>query len=150
MPPRKPSTFNGLRSNTAAIPRGRPNPSIATAPQPQAGQTDAQTTSEAYTFFTFADGVTVALYRADRLWVRVTLTLETAGPVAVGFDSNLLPVLSGKGILLQTGEPRTFTVAKGNKQLYIASTSVNRVNVTVEPLPWLEQIFAMLSQIFNK
>jgi hypothetical protein len=141
MPPVKPrSTFNRIDAPRAA--NGRPNPSIATAPEPGAGQTSAQTTTEASTYFTKGDGETHKLYQADRLWVTVTLTLETAGPVSVGFRSAITPVLSGKGQLLATGVPTKFVVAKGNNQLYIASTSVNRVKVTIEPLPWLEQITA--------
>lgn len=122
----------------------RPDHSIATAPAPSTGQADAQTNSEASTYFTKANGQTEVLYNADRLWATVTLTLETAGPVAVGFKSQITPVLSGKGLLLQTGVPTKFVVAKGNGKLYIASTSINRISVQVEPLPWLEQIAAAI------
>lgn len=84
------------------------------------------------------------LYNADQMWSSVTLTLETAGPVAVGTSASIVPVLSGKGQLLQTGVPTTFTVAK-SKRLYIASTSVNRIKVTVAPYPWLESIVGILA-----
>lgn len=107
---------------------------------------------QTYTYFTkvTANGAEIpVLYSGDRLWARVKLTLETAGPVAVGQSSQLLPVLSGKGTLLPTGQEMEFTIAKGTR-LYIASTSVNRVKVTIEPLPWLEQITATLSAIVDK
>ncbi len=89
------------------------------------------------------------LYNGDRLWARVTLTLETAGPVAVGQASGITPVLSGKGQLLDTGEPMHFDVAKGSK-LYIAATAPNRVKVSIQPLPWMEQIVALLGGTAQK
>ena len=46
-------------------------------------------------------GPSVVLYNGDRMWARLTLTLETAGPVAVGEQSAIVPVTSGKGQLLQ-------------------------------------------------
>ena len=88
------------------------------------------------------------LYNGDRMWARVILTLETAGPVAVGQSSQLQPVLSGKGQLLETGVPTPFTIAKGNR-LYIAATGVNRVKVVVEPFPWLEQLTGLLNVIMG-
>ena len=57
------------------------------------------------------------------------LTLENAGPVAVGTMSAITPVLSGKGELLETDVPRTFYIAKGTR-LYIAATGVNRVKLS--------------------
>lgn len=137
-------------STPPASMRGRPNRSIATAPMPSAGQTSAQTGTDASTYFTKASGESELLVKADRLWATVTLTLESAGPVAVGFKSSITPVLSGKGILLQTNEPRKFVIAKGatgGAGLYIASTSVNRVSVVVEPLPWMEQITASIGGV---
>lgn len=92
---------------------------------------------------------TAILYNGERMWTRLVLTLETAGPVAVGNMSAITPVLSGKGQLLQTNEPTPFTLAKGVR-LYIASTSVNRVKVTVEPVPWLEQIVGLLAKFVNR
>lgn len=86
---------------------------------------------------------TDVIYNGDRMWARVTLQLETAGPVAVGNMSNLDPVLSGKGQLLETGIPVTFTIAKGSR-IYVSATGVNRVKRTVEPVPWLELITGLL------
>jgi len=104
---------------------------------PVTGQPDAQT-----------------LYTADRPWVRVTLMLESAGPVAVGTKATITPVLGGNGILLPppsvggTVIPITFNLAKGNK-LYIASTSINRVKVQVDPFPWLQDLFFLVQAVIS-
>lgn len=92
---------------------------------------------------------TPIVYNGDRNWVRVTLTLETAGPVSVGNMSNLAPVLSGKGRLLQTGVPAEFYVAKGSR-LWIESTGINRITRQVEALPWLEQLAGLSGIISSK
>jgi hypothetical protein len=98
------------------------------------------------TYFTKIIPATDILYTGDRMWAKVTLTLETAGPVAVGDAADLTPVLSGKGQLLETNVPTAFDVAKGNK-LYIAATSINRVKVEIAPYPWLETITGLASSI---
>jgi len=100
------------------------------------------------TYFTKTIPATDILYTGDRMWAKVTLTLETAGPVAVGDAADLSPVLSGKGQLLETNVPTTFDVAKGNK-LYIAATSINRVKVEIAPYPWLETITGLAASIVN-
>lgn len=97
------------------------------------------------TFFT-KDGQTDILYNGDRNWAKITLTLETAGPVAIGTLSSLSPVLSGKGVLLVTGVPTQLVIAKGTR-LFVRSTSVNRISRFVEPLPWLEQITANVGSV---
>lgn len=120
---------------------------VASAPEPSINVSDSRL--QATTYFTKVPVIgepTAVLYSGDRLWARVTLTLETAGPVAVGFMSQITPVLSGRGQLLMTGEPTVFDVAKGNR-LYIAATAVNRVKFSVQPLPWLEQISALLGRM---
>lgn len=126
------------------------NPAVATAPDASDKIGSGSNGTLIYTYFTKPydqDGnPTLLLYNADRLWSRVTLTLETAGPVAVGNASQLAPVLSGKGALLEPGMPTTFSVAKGTR-LYVASTAVNRIKVAIEPLPWLEQITARVSRL---
>lgn len=95
-------------------------------------------TTQIFTKFTEVGG-TQLLYSAEN-FVRVTLLLEDAGPVAVGTLAVLTPVLSGRGVLLQTDVPfGPFTYAKGTR-IYIAAESVNRVQVIVEPIPWLEQL----------
>jgi hypothetical protein len=119
-----------------------PNPYVATAPAPQADQGRAEVRTYVQTYFTKI-GETQILYNGDRQWAKITLTLETAGPVAVGTAQKIGPALSGKGILLTTDEPITITVAKGTR-LYVVSTSVNRVKMFVEALPWLEQITGLL------
>ena len=99
--------------------------------------------TDAYTYFTKATGVEQQLYTGDRPWAEVKLTLETAGPVAVATKQNFTPVLSGKGTLLRTGQEKTFTCPKGAR-IWIASTSVNRVSVVVQPFSWLEQLYATM------
>jgi hypothetical protein len=121
---------------------GTPDRSKATMPAPAAQQGDAQTRSQIDTYFTRIGG-TNEIYGGDRQWALITLVLENAGPVAVGTDQDLTPVLSGKGQLLQTGEPLHFTIAKGQK-LYVAATSINRIKRTIGPVPWLEQITGLL------
>lgn len=122
-------------------------------PQPIAEQTGAgDIRTSITTYFTKAPqpgGETPVLYNGDRNWARVTVMLETAGPVVVGNASSLLPVLSGKGQLLTTNIPVTFTIAKGTR-LYIQSTGVNRVRLEVAPVPWLEQIAAGVGAVVDR
>lgn len=122
-----------LTEQDRAIPSITPPSGSVLAPTNQAVDT--------FTYFTKASSAAAQLYTGDRPWAQVTVTLETAGPVAVAFKQNFVPVLSGKGTLIKTGQPKTFTVPKG-KVLWIASTSVNRVSVTVEPFAWFEQMYA--------
>lgn len=89
------------------------------------------------------------IYTGDRLWVTVTLTLETAGPVAVGTSSKITPVLGGQGRLLRTGQQTVFKIAKGTK-LYVASTGVNRIGREIAPLPWLEQITGLIGIVAER
>lgn len=103
--------------------------------------------NDANTYFT-KPGPTRQLYTGDRSWAKVTLTLQTAGPVAVGPSATITPVLSGKGILLPTLVPVEFLVARGNK-LWIASTAVNRVSIQIEEYPWLEQILGGVVRGFD-
>lgn len=130
----------------------RPNPTIAT-PQPVSGGAQMDRMTEVFTYNTsvgyIQPGQTPILYNGDRNWAQVTLVLDTAGPVVVGTRADLAPIFSGKGWTLTTGEPITFTIAKGNR-LYIFSSAVNRVKVQIAPLPWLEQITAALGGIGRK
>jgi hypothetical protein len=125
------------------------NRNIAQAPQPasETGAVDGRILIQ--TYFTSLPGIgedTPILYNGDRLWARITLTLETAGPVAVGTGSNMSPVLSGKGQLLETGVPSTFDVMKGTR-LYILATGINRVKFVTAPIPWLELITGLIGQV---
>ena len=128
--PRKPVSKIGVPPGQGATDRTKASSPPTSTPD---------TTTDAFTYFTQASNDTQVLYTADRAWVRITLFLETAGPVAVGTKSSLQPVLAGTGVLLPTGQAFSMYLAKGNK-LYVASTSVNRVKVVVEPLPWLQSI----------
>lgn len=118
---------------------------IAQVRVPAATTGEADNKIDISTYITRAGDAQI-LYNGDRMWCKVTLLLETGGPVAVGQMSNLTPVLSGKGQLLQTGIPAVFNIAKGNR-LYIAATGVNRVSVTVEAYPWLETLTGLLTRM---
>jgi hypothetical protein len=101
------------------------------------------------TFFTSLPNVgdpTQIIYNGDRLWARITLTLENAGPVSVGTMSNLDPVLGGNGTLLTTNEPVVFDIYKGTR-LYVLATGVNRIKLVVAPYPWLEMITGLVGRI---
>lgn len=123
---------------------------VTSAPSPVNGRGENRT--QAFTYFTKPTNpgdTTPILYNGDRPWVKVKVLLETAGPVSIGQSSQLLPVLSGKGELLRTDVEREFTIAKGTR-LYIQCTSVNRVAVTIEPLPWLEQITGLIIEVSGR
>jgi hypothetical protein len=124
---------------------------VATAPMPEGDAGAGNNRSEFSTYFTKIPVMgepTPVLYSGDRLWADVTLTLETAGPVAVGNRSQITPVLSGRGILLETGVPLTFRIAKGSK-IYIAATAVNRLKMFIQPIPWQEQITGLLLRVVS-
>jgi hypothetical protein len=125
----------------------RNNAKSPQAPSPQPGLGDNRTQVDTYFTRGPQPGEQPALiYTGDRMWARITLILETAGPVAIGTSSKLIPVQGGNGALLRTGVPTVFMIAKGTK-LFVASTGVNRVNRVIEPLPWLEQIVGVLGLV---
>lgn len=110
-------------------------------PDSKGGETPKQLQTyrtEIYTYFTRATGTTELIYSAEN-WVRLKLTLETAGPVAIGTSASLEPVLSGRGRILDTNEEFETYLPKGTR-LYVISETVNRVSVTIEPVPWFEQL----------
>jgi hypothetical protein len=108
----------------------------------------AELNAEVYTYFAkpSLDGTAAILYNGDRQYAQVVLTLETAGPVIVGTKQQLYPVTSGKGARLETGVPTKFTISKTNR-LWVATGSLNRISVTIQPVPWLEQITGLLASI---
>lgn len=125
------------------------NRTVASRPSPSTGQGDTRYAAYTYIATPPKPGEsTPILYNGDRLWVRVTLTLETAGPVAVGDKAALAPVTSGRGILLDTNQATVLTVAKGSR-VYVLANTVSRIKVQIEPLPWLEQITGILGQAAN-
>ena len=132
------------RSIVAAVSRTLASTSKEAAralPDSKGGETAKQLQTyrtEIYTYFTVPDGDTQLLYSAEN-WVRIKLTLETAGPVAVGQSATLNPVLSGRGRLLDTDVEFEAYLPKGTR-LFVVSESVNRISVTIEPVPWLEQL----------
>lgn len=99
-----------------------------------------------FTYFTVA-GETKLLYSAET-WVKARLVLENAGPVAVGTDQNLTPVLSGKGVLLPTNIEIEFYLSRGDR-IFIAAEAINRVRFIVEPVPYLGSIQSALDAIVN-
>lgn len=108
-----------------------------------ASDTSGDSRSQYYTYLTRPADSSPVLYNGDRLWATVTLTLETAGPVTVGQQAGLD---AGQGIDLDTDIPVKFTIAKGTR-LYVNASTVNRIKVAVEPLPWLEQVTGTLRQL---
>lgn len=138
-----PTSKIGLNTST--------NPTISTVQAPSPTVAGAELTTEMYTFFARPNptGRFTVLYNGDRQFAQLVLTLETAGPVAVATKQQLDPTLSGKGQLLETGMPLTFFVAKGNR-VYISATSLNRIKVTVQPLPWLEQLTGLLGLVAGR
>lgn len=118
---------------------------VAQTTQPSAENGAGENRAKFFTYFTKL-GPTETLYNGDRQWASVILTLETAGPVAVGDSSSIVPVLSGKGQLLETDVPTTFTIAKGTR-LYVAATGINRIKVEIAPYPWMEQIVGLITNL---
>ena len=114
----------------------------APPPQPTVKNTDTKT--RANTYFTSV-GETRLLYSAES-WVKARLQLEDAGPVAIGMDQGITPVLSGRGILLPTNEWVEFYISRGDR-IYIAAESINRVKFIVEPVPFLGQIAMSLAAL---
>ncbi len=102
--------------------------------------------TDIYTYFTINDGKTHLLYSAIN-WVKIKLELETAGPVSIGTQANIEPVLSGRGRLLDTSEEFEAFLPKGTR-IYIVSETVNRIGVTIEPVPWMEQLSGELQNGF--
>lgn len=123
----------------------RPERSIAKGNPVGTTQGTSSNKTDVSTYITKV-GETDVVYDGSRLWAKVTLTLETAGPVAAGTKQNLLPVLSGAGIVLDTDVPIAFTISKGN-QLYIAANAVSRIKIQIESFPWVEQIAGTVAQV---
>lgn len=142
------------RPGTSLVPSQattRPNPGQASAP-PVGSIGQGESSTEATTVITQVgpnvDGRSPTLYNGDRRWVKVTMTLQTAGQVVWGVRSELGPLTSGNGTELVTNVPTTVTIAKGTRIYYLAS-AVNRVVVQIEPLPWLEDILAGIRHLIK-
>ncbi len=154
MPPKPPVSSLGPVSMTERAPSSKlppgshpDRPGASSTTPSSSGPGDNRT--QAYTYFTRAPKPgeqPAVLYNGDRLWVRVKLMLETAGPVVVGQSASLLPINSGKGILLPTNQQIEIVISKGSR-LYIAASGVNRVKVVIEPIPWLEQITGSIAYV---
>jgi hypothetical protein len=125
------------------------NRTVAQAPSPAVTTGSAETQAFIDTYFTKVPVLgqpTEIIYNGDRQWAKVTLTLETAGPVAIGNMASITPVLSGKGQLLETDTPLTFYIAKGTK-LYIAAAGINRIKRVIEAVPWLETLTGLMGAL---
>lgn len=97
-----------------------------------------------YTFFTVASETRLLLSLPQ--WTKVTVELETAGPVAIGTRQQLDPVASGRGAMLSTDQP--FEMLLGpNTRLYYAATGIHRVTIKVEAIPWMQSIYAAISAL---
>lgn len=151
-PPNRPGSMSPVAPQALA----RPNPGIATA-APLGNVGEGEHSTDAFTLITqvgpSSDGKPRQIYNGDRRWVRVTMTLETAGIVVWGTRAQLGALASGTGNELQTNQPVSVVIAKGTRIYYLAS-AVNRVAIQIEPLPWLERITAdvssMVARIFGK
>lgn len=127
------------------------NRNVAQSPEPADTTGGSEHRTQVDTYFTrvpVAGEPTDIVYNGDMVWAKITLTLETAGPVAVGNLSSIIPALSGRGQLLETDVPTVFFIAKGTR-LYITATGVNRVKRVVEPIPWLETITGLVSSLLR-
>lgn len=144
--PRSTKTGGGSKIGPVSLDRN-----VAQGDQPASTPGDSDNRTFIDTFFTkvpVAGEGTQIVYNGDRIWARVTLTLETAGPVAVGNQAGIAPVLSGKGQLLETDVPVTFNIAKGTR-LYVAAAGINRVKRVIEPIPWLETITGLVGGVLT-
>jgi hypothetical protein len=126
---------------------GRSMPADRATTPTNARETEVRGRTQIYTFFTVA-GKQQLLYSADK-WTKVSLLLENAGPVDISTSESVLPVLSGRGASLLPNIERSFTLSPGDR-LTIASTTVNRVQVFIEPYPWLESMLLTLRGILGK
>lgn len=88
-------------------------------------------------------GETKVLYTAAN-WIELLVTLETAGPVAIGTTEQIQPVLSGKGRLLAPGVEARFHLYRGDR-LYIAADTINRISFIAHHVAWQQQILATVA-----
>lgn len=86
------------------------------------------------------------LYTAQK-WFRVKLRLETAGPVTIGFASDITAVGAGSGASL--GADEVEVIVKKGDTLYYAANAINRVRMVVEPVPWAEQMWSRVGSILQ-
>jgi hypothetical protein len=112
-------------------------------------------TSETYTLFTKnttdskASGTATLYPGIDSRWTLARLELITAGGmVAIGFKQDINPPQAGKGRLLTAGRPIEIYVPP-NQRLYYSADSTQRMAVSFEPLPWLQQILQSVSSVLT-
>jgi hypothetical protein len=148
IPPRRQETMMDTRKLTSLGRAALTNRNISSVQEPSSTLAGAELSTELYTYFAKppVDGQLPVLYNGDRQLGIMILELETAGPVYVSTKQQLLPVTSGKGRQLITGQPVSFPLSKGNR-LWVATTSINRIAVIVHPDPWSENITGLLGQI---
>ena len=81
-------------------------------------------------------------------WTLISLQLDTAGPVTVGFLAELQPLASGRGVYL-SDKPRYMLVGPQD-HVYTYSDSLNRITMLAHPLPNFMQIIMKLDGILGK
>lgn len=79
-------------------------------------------------------------------YVKITLCLTTAGPCAIGTQTNLGAIGSTNGQLLPVNRERSFILSPGTI-VYAASVGVQRVDFTAEPIPYLLAILMMVEKV---
>lgn len=90
-------------------------------------------------------GQSTLIYSATE-WAQVRLLLNSAGPVSVGIDPNLFPIGQGKGRLLSATVETVIVLAPADR-LYIASDAQDNVGITIEAVPEIVLLQALLTQI---
>lgn len=124
---------------------GAAAPADTTLPTPDEGPVLG---TDIFVFRTKPQGQNL-LYSAPNKWVKVTMLLQNAGPVDYSTRQSIVPVGSGLGGTLLTNIPVNITLGPSDR-IYVAATAVNRVTVTVESYPWLQEILFTIREIFRK
>jgi hypothetical protein len=102
-------------------------------------------TTKIYTIFTDDSGITRLLF-SPPTWCRVRITLETAGPVAVGTSQDLGAVLSGQGVQLTTDIELTWDLDREDRLFWVAE-SINRVKFSIESIAYGDEYAKSLHEI---
>jgi hypothetical protein len=79
-------------------------------------------------------------------WTKITMRLNTAGPVVVGTREQLDPVISGKGAPLVTDQEFEMLIGP-NTRVYYFATGINSVTIKVEAIPWMLTIASLISDV---
>jgi hypothetical protein len=102
------------------------------------------TQTKVYTYVTTpSQGTQVLVASPDNEWLDVELRLETAGPVVVGTDQALTPLIGGPGRILPANQDIVVRLSPGTR-LYILSDTADRVSVQINAVPGLEQLLSVI------